>query len=103
MGAITKLDRRDFVKLGVIAGSGLLLGVRLPERSDRAAGAAAPFAPNAFLRIDPSGDVTIWLGRSDMGQGVRTSLPMIVADELDADWKRVTVQQADAHRRTLAA
>jgi isoquinoline 1-oxidoreductase beta subunit len=97
MGAITKLDRRDFVKLGVIAGSGLLLGVRLPERSDRAAGAAAPFAPNAFLRIDPSGDVTIWLGRSDMGQGVRTSLPMIVAEELDADWSRVRVVQADAH------
>ena len=98
MGAITRLDRRDFVKLGVVAGSGLLLGVRIPERSERPEpGSAAPFAPNAFLRIDPNGDVTIWLGRSDMGQGVRTALPMIVAEELDADWSRVRVVQADAH------
>ena len=98
MGAITKLDRRDFVKLGVIAGSGLLLGVRIPERPDRpGARRAAPFAPNAFLRIEPNGDITIWLARSDMGQGVRTALPMIVAEELDADWSRVRVVQADAH------
>jgi len=95
MSAITKLDRRDFLKLGAIAGSGLLLGVRVPERS--ASGSAAPFAPNVFLRVDPNGDVTIWLARSDMGQGVRTALPMIVADELDADWSRVRVVQADAH------
>src|SRR5688572_2834786 len=95
MSAITKLDRRDFLKLGAIAGSGLFLGVRVPERS--ANGPAAPFAPNVFLRVDPNGDVTIWLARSDMGQGVRTALPMIVADELDADWSRVRVVQADAH------
>jgi isoquinoline 1-oxidoreductase subunit beta len=95
MSAITRLDRRDFLKLGAIAGSGLLLGVRIPERS--AGGSAAPFAPNVFLRVDPNGDVTIWLARSDMGQGVRTTLPMIVAEELDADWSRVRVVQADAH------
>src|SRR5687768_9829538 len=95
MGAISKLDRRDFLRLGVVAGSGLLLGVRIPERS--AGGRVAPLAPNAFLRVDPNGDVTIWLARSDMGQGVRTALPMIVADELDADWSRVRVVQADAH------
>src|SRR5688572_31992103 len=95
MSAITKLDRRDFLKLGAIAGSGLLLGVRVPERS--ANGSTAPFAPNVFLRVDPNGDVTVWLARSDMGQGVRTALPMVVADELDADWGRVRVIQADAH------
>jgi CO/xanthine dehydrogenase Mo-binding subunit len=98
MATITKLDRRDFIKLGAVAGTGLLLGVRLPERrSDGSGTRAATFEPNAFLRIDPNGDVTIWLARSDMGQGVRTSLPMIVADELDADWSRVRVVQADAH------
>jgi len=95
MDTIAKLDRRDFVKLGALAGTGLLLGVRIPERE--ASGRTAAFAPNVFLRIDPSGDVTIWVARSDMGQGVRTALPMIVADELDADWKRVRVVQADAH------
>jgi CO/xanthine dehydrogenase Mo-binding subunit len=93
----TTLDRRDFVKLGAIAGAGLVIGIRLPVANARSRHAAAPLAPNAFLRVDPDGAVTIWVGRSDMGQGVRTSLPMIVAEELDADWKRVTVQQADAH------
>ena len=95
MDAIAKLDRRDFVKLGALAGTGLLLGVRVPERtSGKGAGS---LAPNVFLRIDPSGEVTIWVARSDMGQGVRTALPMVVADELDADWSRVRVVQADAH------
>jgi isoquinoline 1-oxidoreductase beta subunit len=99
-----KIDRRNFVKLGAMAGGGLLLGIRLPEKGAEAgsppkAGARrrAPFEPNAFLRVDTNGDVTIWVARSDMGQGVRTALPMIVADELDADWSRVRTVQADAH------
>jgi CO/xanthine dehydrogenase Mo-binding subunit len=96
MSTITKLDRRDFLKLGAVAGGGLFLGVYLPgPRPDGEA--AAPFQPNAFLRIDSDGSVTIWLAKADMGQGVRTSLPMIVAEELDADWSRVRVEQADAH------
>lgn len=95
MGVITKLDRREFVKLGAVAGTGLLLGIRVPERRDGKR--RTPFEPNVFLRIDSNGDVTIWLARSDMGQGVRTALPMIVADELDADWNRVRIVQADAH------
>ena len=95
MDAIAKLDRRDFVKLGALAGTGLLLGVRVPGRTHGEG--TVSFAPNVFLRIDPSGDVTIWVARSDMGQGVRTALPMIVAEELDADWSRVRVVQADAH------
>jgi len=97
MSPITTIDRRDFVKLGAIAGAGLVIGIRLPVTDARTGHKVAPLKPNAFVRVDPGGAVTIWLGRSDMGQGVRTSLPMIVAEELDADWKRVTVQQADAH------
>jgi len=95
MSTTQKLDRRDFLKLGAVAGGGLFLGVYVPE--GRAAAAAAPFQPNAFLRVDTDGTVTIWLAKADMGQGVRTSLPMIVAEELDADWSRVRVEQADAH------
>src|SRR5918999_661858 len=93
---VTKVDRRDFIKLGAVAGTGLLLGFRLPDRRESAAPIAS-LEPNAFVRVDPDGDVTIWLGRSDMGQGVRTALPMIVADEMDADWSKVRVVQADAH------
>ena len=99
MNEILKLDRRDFLKLGAMAGGGLALGIYLP--TDRpweeleAAGAA--LEPNAFLRIEPDGTVTIWCGKADMGQGVRTALPMIVADELDADWSTVRTVQADAH------
>jgi CO/xanthine dehydrogenase Mo-binding subunit len=90
------LDRRDFLRIGAVAGTGLLIGFRIPERGDSSAPTAAPL-PNAFIAIDPSGDVTITVARSDMGQGVRTALPMIVADELDADWSRVRIVQADAH------
>lgn len=94
------LDRRDFLKLGALAGGGLLVAVYVPDRRrvlDAAEAGTASFQPNVFVRIDPSGDVIITVARSDMGQGVRTALPMIVADELDADWSRVRVVQADAH------
>ncbi len=102
MTRIRKLDRREFLKLGATAGGGLLLGVAFSGPAAEAAvlgldGAPDGFQPNAFVRVDPDGGVTIWLGKADMGQGVRTTLPMIVADELDADWRRVTVLQADAH------
>ena len=97
MDPVTVLDRRDFVRLTSLAGTGLIVGVWLPGGDAPAATTAEPLQPNAFLRVDPDGSVTIWLGRADMGQGVRTALPMIVAEELDADWKRVTVLQGDAH------
>jgi len=104
MTTISKLDRRDFIKIGAAAGGGLLLGVSFagvarPEAAAAAGldGAAAGFQPNAFLHVDPSGAITIWSAKADMGQGVRTALPMIVADEMDADWSDVTTVQADAH------
>lgn len=97
MPTSTALDRREFIKLGALAGGGLLLAVYAPDLRAAAQAGVAPFAPNVFLRIDPSGVVTITVSRSDMGQGVRTALPMIVADELDADWDLVRIAQADAH------
>jgi len=96
MGTIVKLDRREFIKLGALAGGGLLLGVR-PDGAAADGGLAAPFQPGPFLMVDADGSVTVWVARSDMGQGVRTTVPMIVADEMDADWSRVRIVQADAH------
>jgi CO/xanthine dehydrogenase Mo-binding subunit len=95
MPSISKLTRRDFLALGAVAGGGLTLGAWLPGQ--QRGSVADSFQPGAFVRIDPDGSITIWMARADMGQGVRTSLPMIVADELDADWNRVKIVQADAH------
>ena len=86
------VTRREFLRRSALAGSGLVLASFVPEW---AAGAeAAGFEPNAFLRIDGDDTVTISVIRHEMGQGVRTLLPMVVAEELDADWSRVKLEQA---------
>ncbi len=98
MSSSFTVSRRDLLKAGAAAG-GLLIGITLPATARvpaRAPGTVGPFAPNAFLQITPDGVVTIWVSKSEMGQGVRTSLPMILAEELDADWSQVHVVQADA-------
>ena len=94
---IRNLSRRDFLKTSSAAGAVFVLGFYLPKKSGEAAAAddASAFAPNAFLEIAANGGVTIWVAKSEMGQGVRTSLPMLVAEELDADWSKVQVRQAD--------
>lgn len=93
MARIVKVSRRQFVKVSAAAGTGLVLGVHLPSLAKEQAGSAA-FSPNAWLSVDPEGAVTITVARSEMGQGVRTALPMIVAEELEADWSRVRVAPA---------
>lgn len=90
------MNRRDFVQVAGLAGGGFLLTLYAPKAGASDA-TAEPWAPNAFLRLDPDGTVTITVARSDMGQGVRTALPMVVAEEMDADWDRVRIVQADAH------
>ena len=75
------------------ASAGLVIAFYLPARGEDAAG--KEFEPNAWLQIDPQGDVSLWVARSEMGQGVRTSMAMLVAEELDADWSRTRVLQAD--------
>jgi isoquinoline 1-oxidoreductase beta subunit len=90
------LSRREFLQ----AGGTLVIGFALPVRTQAAPSApsAAPaFKPNAWLEILPDGVVNIWTGRSEMGQGVRTAMPMIVAEELEAEWQSVRVIQADAN------
>ena len=89
----TKLSRRQFIKTSALAGGGLLLACHLPfgGREALAAGKTV-FVPNAFLRIGTDESVTVIVNKSEMGQGVYTSLPMLIAEELCCDWKRVTFQ-----------
>jgi isoquinoline 1-oxidoreductase beta subunit len=94
------VTRRAFLKTSSESSIGLILAFYLPGRRAslaRVAGSSGKpvFAPNAWLEITLEGAVKIWCGKSEMGQGVRTALPMIVAEELCCDWQRVEVLQAD--------
>jgi len=100
MDTTVRVNRRQFLRVTAIAGGGLMLGsyVSLAAGTEPAAGAPVPppddFVPNAFIRITPDGVVTIVAKNPEIGQGVKTMLPMIIADELDVDWKDVRIEQA---------
>lgn len=83
--------RRDFIRLMAASGGALLLGVRFSRAGEFP---TEEFRPNAWVRIEPDGSVVILLGKTEMGQGVQTALPMILAEELDADYASVRVEQA---------
>ena len=97
-----KLERRDFLKISVAASGGLLIGFRFPgisalpsaQSSSAQAASANTFMPNAFVRIGTDERITVIVNHSEMGQGVYTSLPMLLADELDADWTKVGFEAA---------
>ncbi|HKZ74470.1 MAG TPA: molybdopterin cofactor-binding domain-containing protein, partial [Steroidobacteraceae bacterium] len=95
----TPVSRRSFLKITGLAGGGLVIGFSLEPgafaamASQGGAGAAA-FTPNAFLRIAPDGTITIVSKGPEIGQGIKTAFPMIIAEELDADWAHVRVEQA---------
>jgi isoquinoline 1-oxidoreductase beta subunit len=92
-GALPSLDRRSFLKISGMAGGGLLLAFHVGSEA-LANGAPKGFVPNAFVRIAPDGTIVIYSKGPEIGQGIKTSFPMIVAEELDADWARVKVEQA---------
>jgi isoquinoline 1-oxidoreductase beta subunit len=99
MGARMATSRRGFLKAGAVAGGGLVLGFMLPAggRLARAADAKpVVYAPNAFLRVAPDNTVTVIVNRLEFGQGVHTALPMVIADELDADWAQMRAELAPA-------
>jgi len=94
-------SRRAFLKAGAAASAGLVVACFLPLGARRVFAQAvakqpAPIPPNAFVRIAPDNSVTVLLKHSEMGQGVWTSIPMVVADELDCDWSKVHVEHAPA-------
>src|SRR5208282_365276 len=98
----TAIDRRTFLRVSAISGGGFLLACRVPIFPEVLAGqAAAPqppapaFVPTAFVRVAANGIVTIIAKNPELGQGVKTHLPMLIAEEFDVDWEDVRIQQAD--------
>lgn len=93
-------ERRRFIKVGAVAGGGLLIGFHLPlaNRAGEAAAAAAEFVPNAWIRINADDTVTLRVASSEMGQGVHTAIPMLLAEELECDWARIKVEMAPADK-----
>src|SRR5262245_28814589 len=92
------INRRDFLKTGAAVGGGLLISLYLPELARAAETFSEPepavFAPNAFIRIGTDDIVTVIVNKAEMGQGPYTSLPMLAAEELDADWSKVRFESA---------
>ncbi|MBK1876615.1 xanthine dehydrogenase family protein molybdopterin-binding subunit [Pelagicoccus mobilis] len=90
-----KTSRRDFVKASALAGGGLLLSALFPTRQASAATQAATvFKPNFFIKIDTQGLITLVSKNPEIGQGIKTSLPMIIAEDLEAPWENVSIEQA---------
>lgn len=94
-------DRRGFLKLSALAGGGLVLGFYLKSAGSAFGAevvkpvAGVEFKPNAFIRIAPDGIVTLVSKQPEIGQGIKTSLPMIIAEELEVNWKDVVIVQGD--------
>jgi isoquinoline 1-oxidoreductase beta subunit len=95
-----KLDRRAFLQVSAVAGGGLLIGLYTQDalaqgRGGRPGGSAASLAPNTYITINPDNTFTIIAKNPETGQGIKTALPQIIADEFDVDWAQVKIQQAD--------
>ena len=99
----TQIGRRSFLRASAIAGGGILFSFYIDPVANvfgQAAQTTTPppaptFVANAFIRVAADGAVTITSKNPEIGQGIKTALPMILADELDVDWKDVKIQQAD--------
>ena len=104
MNRAVKLTRRALLEGGAALGAGLVIGFRLPLDAAAQPAPATPgvFAPNQWLRIDRDGIVTVTNSVPEMGQGAMTATPMIIADELDADWSKIRTEQAPANPKLYA-
>lgn len=88
------LSRRQFLQVSTAAGGGFLLGLNLPVATSNAEAAAGSFAPNAFIRIDGDGTVILTMPYVEMGQGTYTSVPMLIAEELEVSLSQVQLEHA---------
>src|SRR5882762_352596 len=94
----SRVPRRDFLKTSAAIGGGLCFAAYVPELAARtlenSPASDVSFTPNAFVRIAPDDSVTIIVNHSEMGQGIYTSLPMLLNEELEAEWSRIRVEAA---------
>src|SRR4030095_1535023 len=100
MKTITKsLDRRSFIKVSALAGGGVLIGLYTePELLSQQRGAPpapTPVNPSTYITVHPDNTFTIIAKNPETGQGIRTALPMVIAEEFDVDWKQGKIQQGD--------
>ena len=92
--AKSDLSRRTLLKAGLASGGGLLLSLRMPVLTAHAAASSTDFVPNAFIRIAPSGQITLTMPYVEMGQGTYTSIPMLIAEELEVELGQVALEHA---------
>jgi isoquinoline 1-oxidoreductase beta subunit len=96
----TSISRRSFLQGGAAAGGGLMLSLRLPlANHDAEAAGADDFAPNAFIRIEGDGQIILTMPYVEMGQGTYTSIPMLIAEELEVDLKQVRLEHAPPNEK----
>ena len=88
-------SRRDFLKVGSVVGSGLVIGFHFPFGNKLMAAEVKAFKPNTFITVLPDDRILVAVAKAEMGQGVWTSLPMIVAEEMEADWSKIEIVQSD--------
>ena len=92
------LSRRSFLHVTALSGGGMLIGAVIDPAAlaqQQPQQKASPLEPNAFIRIAPDGTVTLISRNPEIGQGIKTMLPMLIAEELEVDWKSVKIEQAD--------
>jgi isoquinoline 1-oxidoreductase subunit beta len=98
--ATTQLTRRSFLQVSAAAGGGMIVALHFDPVTEVLAqgfgGPQAPLEPASFIKIATDGTVTIMSKNPEIGQGIKNMLPMIIADELDVEWSRVVIEQADA-------
>lgn len=99
MLTIENLSRRSFLTTSAAAGAALVLGTRIDPVAKAWAASPVTLSPNVFISIAKDGTVTLMAHRSEMGQGIRTGLSQLMADELEADWSKVVVQQAEGDKK----
>jgi len=98
--APTQMDRRSFLQVTALAGGGVIIGMYAPTIAQQGGGRGGPqipwsLAPNDYITVHPDNTFTIIAKNPETGQGIRTALPQIIADEFDVDWSQVKIQQAD--------